>query len=122
MGELQIRALAKYFCYWCGCFDHGDKDCDLWIQSKGTLQLSSQQYGSWLRASPNMSTRNKVIQVSGFYEDREENLSTRQRRAEKQQPIPVSTLEPEIQVEKETSDTGTDVMEFTNLNDAESQC
>lgn len=25
------------FCYWCGCFDHGDKDCDLWIQSKGTL-------------------------------------------------------------------------------------
>lgn len=29
-------------CYWCGCFDHSDKDCDLWIQSKGTLQLASQ--------------------------------------------------------------------------------
>lgn len=26
-------------CYWCGCFDHSDKDCDLWIQSKGTLHL-----------------------------------------------------------------------------------
>ena len=24
-------------CYWCGCLDHGDKECDLWIQSKGTL-------------------------------------------------------------------------------------
>lgn len=29
-------------CYWCGCFDHGDRDCDLWIQSKGTLQPDSQ--------------------------------------------------------------------------------
>ena len=28
-------------CYWCGCFDHSDKDCDLWIQSKGSLQLES---------------------------------------------------------------------------------
>lgn len=35
-------------CYLCGCFDHSDKDCDLWIQSKGTLQNSSQQFGSWL--------------------------------------------------------------------------
>lgn len=30
-----------------------------------------------------MSIRNKVIQVSDFYEDREENLSTRQRRVDK---------------------------------------
>ncbi|XP_075645354.1 uncharacterized protein LOC142616372 [Castanea sativa] len=29
-------------CYWCGYFDHIDKDCDLWIQSKGTLQHASQ--------------------------------------------------------------------------------
>ena len=29
-------------CYWCGCFDHSDKGCDLWIQSNGTLQLASQ--------------------------------------------------------------------------------
>ena len=34
-------------CYQCGCFDHGDKYCDIWIQSKGTLQyhLSSMVRG-----------------------------------------------------------------------------
>ena len=37
-------------CYWCGYFDHGDKDCDLWIQSKGTLSQEEQQFGSWIRA------------------------------------------------------------------------
>ena len=29
-------------CYWCGCFDHGDKDCNFWIQSKGTLKPEQQ--------------------------------------------------------------------------------
>jgi len=38
-------------CYWCGCFDHGDRDCDFWIQSKGTLKPEQQQFGSWIRAS-----------------------------------------------------------------------
>ena len=55
-------------CYWCGCFDHSDKDCDLWIQSKGSLQLESQQFGSWLRAVPSAASHNRVTQVSGFYE------------------------------------------------------
>ena len=63
-------------CYWCGCFDHGDKDCDIWIQSKGTLQVSSQQFGAWLRAPPTASTNNRVIRVSGYYENRKENIST----------------------------------------------
>uniref|UniRef100_A0A7N2R6A8 Zinc knuckle CX2CX4HX4C domain-containing protein n=1 Tax=Quercus lobata TaxID=97700 RepID=A0A7N2R6A8_QUELO len=22
-------------CYWCGCLDHDDKDCDIWIESEG---------------------------------------------------------------------------------------
>ena len=25
-------------CYWCGRLDHDDKNCELWIQSKGTLK------------------------------------------------------------------------------------
>ena len=33
-------------CYWYGCFDHGDRDCDIWIQSKGTLRIEDQQFGS----------------------------------------------------------------------------
>ena len=37
------------FCYWCGRVNHGDRDCVLWLQSKGTLSIESQQYGRWLR-------------------------------------------------------------------------
>lgn len=39
------------FCYWCGCLTHADKDCPVWLRSKGSLKIESQQYGSWLRAS-----------------------------------------------------------------------
>lgn len=28
-------------CYWCGCLTHRDKDCDLWIDSKGTLPVEA---------------------------------------------------------------------------------
>lgn len=24
-------------CYWCGCLKHDDKDCDLWLESEGSL-------------------------------------------------------------------------------------
>jgi hypothetical protein len=37
------------FCYWCGPVNHGDRDCVLWLQSRGTLTNESQQYGPWLR-------------------------------------------------------------------------
>ena len=39
--------------------------------------------------------------MSGFYEGREENLSTRRRRAERQKPIPVVTPNAEDQSDKE---------------------
>lgn len=40
-GE-QFWDLFKYECllnmrYWCGCLDHTNKDCAIWINSKGTL-------------------------------------------------------------------------------------
>ena len=65
-------------CYWCGCFDHGDRDCDFWIQSKGTLKPKQQQFGSWITASQLGATKKFVVRVSGYYEDRPENISTRQ--------------------------------------------
>ena len=37
-------------CYWCGRLDHNDRDCELWIESKGTLTTEQQQFGSGLRA------------------------------------------------------------------------
>ena len=35
-------------CYWCGYITHSDKDCDLWIDSEGTLPVEARQYGAWL--------------------------------------------------------------------------
>ena len=32
-------------CYWCGLLTHGDKDCNKWIDSKGSLQQKDQQFG-----------------------------------------------------------------------------
>lgn len=34
--------------YWYGCLTHGDKDCDLWINSEGTLTVEDRKYGAWL--------------------------------------------------------------------------
>ena len=37
--------------FWCGMLDHDDKDCEVWLKSKGSLSVEDQQYGHWLRAS-----------------------------------------------------------------------
>ena len=36
------------FCYWCGMVSHDDKDCDIWLSSKGSLSIESQGFGAWL--------------------------------------------------------------------------
>ena len=38
----QVWVQFKYehlpnICYWCGCFDCDDKDCNVWIESEGSL-------------------------------------------------------------------------------------
>lgn len=58
-------------CYWCGCLTHADRDCDLWIDSAGTLEEKDKQYGSWLQAAPFMGARKAVVVVPGFYERKE---------------------------------------------------
>ena len=86
LGKFQVPNI----CYWCGCFDHGDKDCDLWIQSKGTLQPTSQRFGSWIRANQSEPSKKNVFQVSGFYKDMAEKITTRRRREGR----PATTLVP----------------------------
>ena len=54
-------------CYWCGCLNHGDRNCDLWIESEGNLTKESQAYGAWIRAAPFVKGRNPVVKVPGFY-------------------------------------------------------
>lgn len=48
-------------CYWCGHLTHDDKDCTLWLRSKGTLSNSEQQFGLWLRASQFNQSRKMVV-------------------------------------------------------------
>jgi hypothetical protein len=37
------------FCYWCGLITHGEKDCELWLRSHGSLSPAKQPYGAWMR-------------------------------------------------------------------------
>ena len=67
-------------CYWCGWLDHDDRDCDLWIQSNGTLKMDQQQFGSFLRAPPYKSSGRDVIYVPGYYE--EKSSKAREKKAE----------------------------------------
>ncbi|KAL0006196.1 hypothetical protein SO802_013757 [Lithocarpus litseifolius] len=55
-------------CYWCGCLDHNDKQCKLWIQSKGSLSTEKQQFGSFLRAPPFQRGSRNVFYVPGWFE------------------------------------------------------
>lgn len=56
-------------CYWCGWISHDDKNCELWIQSKGTLKIENQQFGLSLWAAPYTYAGNDVIYIPGYYED-----------------------------------------------------
>lgn len=49
------------FCYCCGKLNHDDKDCVLWISSKGSLRKEDQGYGVWLRASIEKPQRVQVV-------------------------------------------------------------
>ena len=64
-------------CYWCGCLTHGDKDCDLWIDSEGTLPVEARQYGAWLRAPLFSQTQKSTIVVPGFYKQWKETSHTK---------------------------------------------
>ena len=51
----QIWISFKYerlpnLCYWCGHLTHDDKDCEIWIDSEGTLKPKDRQFGPGLRA------------------------------------------------------------------------
>ena len=55
-------------CFWCGHLNHSDKNCELWIDSKGTLTSEQQQFDSTLKVAPYTSAVKDVIYVPGYYE------------------------------------------------------
>ena len=46
---------------------YDDRDCNLWIESEGSLSIESQQFGPWTKATPFMLTRRNMIKVPGFF-------------------------------------------------------
>ena len=52
-GEVWVNFKYKRLpniCYWYGCLTHSDRDCEVWINSDGTLKAGDQEYGPWLWA------------------------------------------------------------------------
>ena len=71
-GGKQVWIAFKYerlpnLCYWCGRLTHDDRDCDLWIDSEGTLKPEQREFGPNLRALPFVPARRNAITVPGFY-------------------------------------------------------
>ncbi|KAL0006670.1 hypothetical protein SO802_008172 [Lithocarpus litseifolius] len=63
-------------CYWCGKLTHDDRDCDLWIESEGTLKSDQRAFGPYLQASPFVATRKNVLHVPGYYAEKKKTNST----------------------------------------------
>lgn len=57
-------------CYWCGCLDHDDKDCGIWLDSEGTLLPNQRQFEPSLRAPSFVPSRRTVVFVLGFYKSK----------------------------------------------------
>ena len=52
-------------CYWCSHLSHDDKDCVLWLSSKGSLSVDEQQFSSWLKASQFNPAKKLTVEVQG---------------------------------------------------------
>lgn len=65
--RLKMSRLPNLY-YWCGKMHHDNKSCELWIQSKGMLQVFEQQFGPSLRASPYRLVGKVVVVVPEIFE------------------------------------------------------
>ena len=45
---------------------HDDKDCSLWLRSKGTLTVAEQQFGPWIRAPLYNPAKKSFVEVKGY--------------------------------------------------------
>lgn len=57
-------------------FNTGDKDCDLLLNSKGTLPVKACQYRAWMHAPLFSPAKKSTVVVPGFYEQRRETSRT----------------------------------------------
>ena len=69
-------------CYWCRCLTHNDRDCEVWINSDGTLKAGDQEYGPWLRAPFTPNPKHSMVVVPRYYENKKKNLAGSSRATE----------------------------------------
>lgn len=55
-------------CFWCGLLTHDDKNCEIWLKSKGRLVVDDHQFGHWLRAPLFSMGKCQSIEVKGYEE------------------------------------------------------
>ena len=53
-------------CYWCGKMDHLNRDCEIWLESEGSLTESQKQFGPSLRAPPFFPSNEVWLLFLGF--------------------------------------------------------
>ena len=85
---------------------HDDHDCDLWVESEGSLLPESQQFDPWLKAASFVPTRKYVVRVLGFFASKKSDVATEKPKTTKKTPAvvvrtgkPVSEV---IRLEKES--------------------
>ena len=79
-NEKPVWASFKYerllnMCYWCDRLTHNDRDCELWMESEGTLRTQQKEFGPGIRVAPFVASRNNVIIVLGSYTSRKNPAS-----------------------------------------------
>lgn len=85
-------------CYWCGRITHDDRDCELWIESEGTLKSDQREFSPGLRAPPFVVSRKNVITVPGYYSSRKkDNIGNASQTLNDEQPTqPYHTKSPTV--------------------------
>ena len=81
--DKQVWVSFKYerlsnICYWCGRLTHNDKDCEIWIESEGTLRNDQKEFGPCLRAPPFLVFRKNTMVVPSYYSTRKMSMKAGQ--------------------------------------------
>ncbi|XP_023891985.2 uncharacterized protein LOC112003988 [Quercus suber] len=83
-------------CYWCGRLTHDDRDCEIWIESEGTLRNDQKEFGPSLRAPPFVVSKKNTIVVPGYYSTRKMSMKTGQTSQPMEEEQPESRTSPVV--------------------------
>lgn len=64
-AAFKYEKLPNFWC-WCGRVSHLNKECEIWLANKETLNPDQQEYGAWLQASSYNAGKISFAIVSGM--------------------------------------------------------